>query len=178
MASSCMTTLLYTRTAVNCALVCFAHLQRGGQRSRNGGGQRLQAVHIAHHPQDARKLEGPPHHLLGSRPRSGCGASPTYHGCAMLLDETGSMSALDSVSSQLHAQARRQWRALPCLGQHHSHGFKRALTMKSGGTSRVSPLCVMTVAREPSTMSASARFHGCRAHSLWQQTSRPEQASL
>ena len=52
-----------------------AHLQRGGQRGRDGGRQRLQAVHVAHHPQDARKLEGPPHHLLGIMPCSGCGAS-------------------------------------------------------------------------------------------------------
>ena len=79
--------------------------------------------------------------------------------------------------AQPHTQTRRQSTALPCVRLKHSHEF-RALTMKLCGTSRVSPLCVMTVAREPSTMSASARFHGWRVHSLRQHTSRHEQAPM
>lgn len=41
----------------------YADLQGGGQRRHDGGGQRLQAVDVAHDPDDARKLERPAHHL-------------------------------------------------------------------------------------------------------------------
>ncbi len=41
----------------------LADLQGGGQRRHDGGGQRLQAVDVAHDPDDARKLERPAHHL-------------------------------------------------------------------------------------------------------------------